>query len=77
MMAVAPHHFIYTYLNRSGYCQFGVGYCFIRVKGSAKARVWDKADIVPTPYLLYIIAFFWGLRGIAKKHENEKRFFFL
>jgi hypothetical protein len=25
--------------------------------------VWDKADIVPTPYLLYIIAFFWGLRG--------------
>ena len=53
MIAVAPHHLIYTYLYRSGYCQFGVGYCFIRVKGNAKARVWDKADIVPTPYLLY------------------------
>ena len=37
MMAVAPHHLIYTYPNRSGYCHIGVGYCFIRVKGSAKA----------------------------------------
>lgn len=36
MMAVAPHHLIYTYPNRSEYCQFGVGYCFIRVIGSAK-----------------------------------------
>ena len=39
MMAVAPHHLIYTYPNRSEYCQFGVGYCFIRVIGSAKTWV--------------------------------------
>ena len=57
MIAVAPHRLIYTYLYRSGYCQFGVGYCFIRVKGNAKARVWDKADRVPTPLLYTIMAF--------------------
>ena len=39
MMAVAPHHLIYTYPDRSGYCHIGVGYCFIRVIGSAKTRV--------------------------------------
>ena len=36
MMAVAPHHLIYTYLNRSEYYQNGVGYCFIHAIGNAK-----------------------------------------
>ena len=76
MIAVAPHHLIYTYLYRSGYCQFGVGYCFIRVKGNAKARVWDKADIVPTPYFI-LTASLWGLIGrriydmMMKKHLHH------
>ena len=39
MIAVAPHQLIYTYLNRSEYYQFGVGYCFIHSKGNAKTRV--------------------------------------
>ena len=37
MIAVAPHHLIYTYLYRSGYCQYGVGYCFIRSEGNARS----------------------------------------
>ena len=37
----------------ASYISNGVGYCFIHSIGSAKTRVWDKADIVPTPYLLY------------------------
>ena len=37
MMEVAPHHLIYTYLNGSGYCQYGVGYCFIRSEGNARS----------------------------------------
>ena len=36
MIAVAPHHLIYTNLNRSEYYQNGVGYCFIHAKGNAK-----------------------------------------
>lgn len=32
MIAIAPHHLIYTYLRRSEYYQIGVGYCFIRAK---------------------------------------------
>ena len=36
MIAVAPHHLIYTYLNRSEYYQNGVGYCFIHAIGNAK-----------------------------------------
>ena len=43
----------------ASYITFGVGYCFIRVKGNAKARVWDKADIVPTP-LFYTNSFRFG-----------------
>jgi hypothetical protein len=35
MIAVAPHHLVYAYPNRFEYYHFGVGYCFIRVKGSA------------------------------------------
>ncbi|MDO5490148.1 MAG: hypothetical protein Q4F52_08575, partial [Bacteroidaceae bacterium] len=30
VIAVAPHHLIYTYLYRSAYYQYGVGYCFIQ-----------------------------------------------
>ncbi len=49
MMAVAPHRWFVQSLVAS-YITFGVGYCFIHSKGNAKTRVWDKADIVPTPY---------------------------
>ena len=49
MMAVAPHRWFVQPLVAS-YITFGVGYCFIHSKGNAKTRVWDKADIVPTPY---------------------------
>ncbi|CCZ47440.1 unknown [Bacteroides sp. CAG:661] len=41
MIAIAPHHLIYTDLVLSykvfKYYQFGVGYCFIRTKGNARA----------------------------------------
>ena len=60
MIAVAPHHrFVQPML--AFYISFGVGcYCFIHSIGSAKTRVWDKADIVPTPYL-YINSFHLGI----------------
>ena len=64
MMAVAPHRWFVQPLVAS-YITFGVGYCFIHSKGNAKTRVWDKADIVPTPY--FFIRFHRGIRGYNNK----------
>lgn len=54
MIAVAPHHLIYTYLisiRLLDIVKIGVGcYCFIHAKAMREAREKDKADIVPTPY---------------------------
>ena len=53
MIAVAPHHLIYTYLisiRLLDIVKIGVGcYCFIHAKAMREAREKDKADIVPTP----------------------------
>jgi len=39
MIAIAPHHLIYTYLifKALDIVNIGVGYCFIRTKGNARA----------------------------------------
>ena len=60
MIAVAPHHW-YVQPLVAPYITFGVGYCFIHSKGNAKTRVWDKANIVPTPY--FFIRFHLGIGG--------------
>ena len=56
MIAIAPHHLIYTYLifcKALDIVKIGVGcYCFIHAKAMREAREKDKADIVPTPYFL-------------------------
>ena len=68
MIAVAPHHLIYTYLisiRLLDIVKIGVGcYCFIHAKAMREAREKDKADIVPTPY--FLSAFF----GEFGKHNN-------
>ena len=64
MIAVAPHHLIYTYLifcKALDIVKIGVGcYCFIHAKAMREAREKDKANIVPTPLLF--IRFFGELR---------------
>ena len=66
MIAVAPHHLIYTYLisiRLLDIVKIGVGcYCFIHAKAMREAREKDKADIVPTPY--FLSAFFGELGSI-------------
>lgn len=67
MIAVAPHHLIYTYLisiRLLDIVKIGVGcYCFIHAKAMREAREKDKADIVPTPY--FLSAFVWELESIT------------
>ena len=70
MIAMASHRW-YVQPQLATYITFGVGYCFIHVKGNAKTRMWDKADIVPTPLSCTLTAFFWEL-GSAKTNEDEK-----
>lgn len=69
MIAVAPHHLIYTYLisiRLLDIVKIGVGcYCFIHAKAMREAREKDKADIVPTPY--FLSAFFGELGSISDK----------
>ena len=64
MIAVAPHHLIYTYLisiRLLDIVKIGEGcYCFIHAKAMREAREKDKANIVPTPLLF--IRFFGELR---------------
>ena len=60
MIAIAPHRW-YVQPLLALYITFGVGYCFIHSKGNAKAKSKDKADIVPTPLLYILTAFFWEL----------------
>ena len=64
IVAIAPHRWFVQPVVAL-YITFGVGYCFIHSKGNAKTRVWDKADIVPTPY--FFIRFHRGIVR-AKKH---------
>ena len=64
MIAVASHRWCVQPLLAL-YITFGVGYCFIHAKGSAKAKSKDKADIVPTP-LFYTLTAFFGELGWHK-----------
>lgn len=72
MIAVAPHHLIYTYLisiRLLDIVKIGVGcYCFIHAKAMREAREKDKADIVPTPY--FLSAFFGELGSISDKRYD-------
>ena len=61
MIAIAPHPW-YVRPQLATYITFGVGYCFIRSKGSAKTWMWDKANKFPHLYFI-LTAFFWGLGG--------------
>ena len=53
MMAIAPHRW-YVQPLLATYITFGVGYCFIRSKGSAKTWMWDKANKFPHLYFILI-----------------------
>ena len=72
MIAVAPHHLIYTYLisiRLLDIVKIGVGcYCFIHAMAMREAREKDKADIVPTPY--FLSAFFGELGSISDKRYD-------
>lgn len=56
MIAIAPHHLIYTYLisiRLLDIVKIGVGcYCFIHAKAMREAILQIKQIIVPTPYFL-------------------------
>ncbi len=64
MIAIAPHHLIYTYLiyiRLLDIVKIGVGcYCFIHVKAMREAREKGKTNIVPTPY--FFIRFLGGIK---------------
>ena len=74
MIAVAPHHLIYTYLisiRLLDIVKIGVGcYCFIHAKAMREAREKDKADIVPTPYFLSASSGNWKCNIINMTDDN-------
>ena len=59
MIAIAPHPW-YVRPQLATYITFGVGYCFIHSKGSAKTWTSDKANKFPH---LYFIPFNAERRG--------------
>ena len=74
MIAIAPHHLIYTYLisiRLLDIVKIGVGcYCFIHAKAMREAREKDKADIVPTPYFLSASSGNWKCNIINMTDDN-------
>lgn len=72
MIAIAPHHLIYTYLisiRLLDIVKIGVGcYCFIHAKAMREAILRIKQIIVPTPY--FLSAFFGELGSITVLDED-------